>query len=522
MTLDALARGEPSDVAVIGGGINGAAIAREAAGRGLRVVLFEQDDFGFGTTWRSTKLIHGGLRYLEHGDIRLVYESLRERAWLLKTRPHLVEPLRLLLPVLPWTRRPRWQLRAGLELYDLLSLYRGVPRHRALSEAELRAHAPALSPEAQGGFSFFDARVVAPERLALELALEAREMGAELFNHARVTRIETVKGAVSAVQVEHEGRTATIPAHAVVNAAGPWVDAVNRLTGEARGGLLGVTRGSHIVCEVEAPLPSEAIFSTARSDGRVFFAVPQGPLIRIGTTDERYDGNPGEARPTGDEVRYLLAEAQELLPGLGLGRADVRYAYTGLRPLRRMEGGPEAAITRRHEVIRHEKRGGPTGLLSVIGGKLSTFRPLAREAVDALEMGRRQKLPEPAGPACPELPEGLELPEASRRHLRVYGAALPAVLAGGTSLLCEHSGAIEGEVRHAVEEEQASTLSDILMRRTGIAWSSCRGLCCHRRVAAIAAPSLGWDAGRVGREVAAFEADVQKHLPAPDELERGG
>ena len=162
MNLDDLARGRALDAVVIGGGINGGAIAAEAASRGLRVALFEADDFGFGTTWRSTKLIHGGLRYLEHGDLRLVFESLHERSWLLKTRPYLVRPQRFILPLLPWTRRPAWQLRSGLALYDLLSLYRGVPSHRRLSHERLTELAPHLPDVADGGFSFFDARVLSP------------------------------------------------------------------------------------------------------------------------------------------------------------------------------------------------------------------------------------------------------------------------------------------------------------------------------------------------------------------------
>ncbi|MGH2633952.1 MAG: FAD-dependent oxidoreductase, partial [Tepidiformaceae bacterium] len=168
MNLAEAAGGEPFDLVVIGGGINGCAIAEEAAARGLRTALFEATDFGFGTTWRSTKLIHGGLRYLEHGDVRLVFESLRERAWLLRTRPYLVKPQRFVLPMLPWTRRPKWQLGVGLSAYDLLALYRGVPAHRRLSDRTLHEMAPFLPDETSGGFTFYDARVIAPERLCLE------------------------------------------------------------------------------------------------------------------------------------------------------------------------------------------------------------------------------------------------------------------------------------------------------------------------------------------------------------------
>ncbi|MBI5949801.1 MAG: glycerol-3-phosphate dehydrogenase/oxidase [Chloroflexi bacterium] len=524
MTLAELASGAPLDLAIIGGGINGCAIAEEAAARGLRVALFEQGDFGFGTTWRSTKLIHGGLRYLEHGDVGLVFESLQERAWLLRTRRHLVRPQRFVLPVLPWTRRPAWQLRAGLTMYDILSYERSVPVHRHLKERELRELAPFLAEPTRGGFTFYDARVLAPERLALELALEAEGAGAAIFNHAAVERVNAADGAVTSLRVrDAAGSCFEIPAKAVVNAAGPWVDAVNEAAGLSGPGNLGVTRGTHIVVELDGPPPKDAVFSTARDDGRVFFAVPQGKLLLVGTTDVRFDGAPGDVRPTAEEADYLLAEAGALLPGLGVTRERVRYAYAGLRPLQRVPGGPEAAITRRHAVIDHGRSGGPAGLKSVVGGKLSTFRPLAREVIAGLEPPRkrdssRQDRRPPREQEWAINLLALDAPGASRSHLRIYGERAGEVVGLDRGLLCGHAGAVRGEVIHAARSEHASTLSDILMRRTGIAWAACRGLCCHREAAGVAGPMLGWDAAETGRQVAAFEADVAFHLPGIDSL----
>jgi len=506
MNLEELASGQPLDLAIIGGGINGCAIAEEAAARGLRVALFEATDFGFGTTWRSTKLIHGGLRYLEHGDVRLVFESLRERAWLLKTRPYLVTPQRFLLPMLPWSRRPAWQLRPGLATYDMLALYRGVPSHRHFGRERLRAMAPYLPEPANGGFSFFDARVHAPERLTLELALSAESLGASIHNHTTVTRIAEDGGEVTAVEVSSAGRTYTIPTGAVVNAAGPWVDAVNRLEDVPAPQMLGVTRGTHIVVELDEPQGHNAVFSTAKSDGRVFFSVPQGDLLLIGTTDERYDGDPSEIRPVNSDIEYLVAEARELLPGYDITRARIRYAYAGLRPLQKVKGGPEAAISRRHAVLDHGKLGGARGVYSVVGGKLSTFRPLAEEVVARLDPPRKRTVqPDQPPPGWRESLLESGLPKPSLRHLRVYGAAIPQVLALGPEVICEHSGAIAGEVRHAVWREHVVTLGDLMLRRTGISWASCRGLCCHRRVAAIAAEEAGWSSEQVTEQVRAFE-----------------
>ncbi len=519
MTLADLAAGPPLDLAVIGGGINGCAIAEEAAARGLRVALFDSTDFGFGTTWRSTKLIHGGLRYLEHGDVRLVFESLRERAWLLKTRPYLVTPQRFLLPLLPWTRRPAWQLRAGLATYDMLALYRGVPGHRRLSAGRLREKAPYLSEDANGGFSFFDARVHSPERLTLELALEARAHGASIHNHAEVTAIEAASGAVESVQVRHRDQDYRIGAKAIVNAAGPWVDAVNAMGDLPPAELLGVTRGTHIVVELDEPPGHDAVFSTAKSDGRVFFAVPQGDLLLIGTTDERYDGRPSDIRPVPEDIDYLLAEARELMPGRDITRDRIRYAYAGLRPLQKVAGGPEAAISRRHAVIDHAKLGGASGVYSVVGGKLSTFRPLAQEIAAKLDApARDDSRSELAAPGWRDALLATGLPKPAMRHLRVYGAAIPSVLRLGVEPLCEHTPAIEGEIRHTVRYEAVETLADIMMRRTGISWAACRGLCAVDRVAEIAAQELGWSEPERTDQVKAFREELDYHLPTEDSL----
>ena len=201
MNLADLESGRPLDAVVIGGGINGSTVAKRLASAGIRVALFEQEDFGSGTTWRSTKLVHGGLRYLEHFELRLVVESLRERAWLLRTRPHLVKPLRFALPILPWTRRPRWQLSAGLTAYDLMARGRDLPRHRRVSAAALGRAVPGLTKTQDGGFSYYDALAVSPERLALEMVLEAEAAGAFVANHAEVIAIGVAGNRVRSVDV---------------------------------------------------------------------------------------------------------------------------------------------------------------------------------------------------------------------------------------------------------------------------------------------------------------------------------
>jgi glycerol-3-phosphate dehydrogenase len=260
----------------------------------------------------------------------------------------------------------------------------------------------------------------------------------------------------------------------------------------------------------------------ARSDGRVFFAVPQGELLLIGTTDDRYEGDPGAVGPTREDIDYLVAEAAALMPGREITADRVRYAYAGLRPLQRVAGGPEAAITRRHLLVEHREHGGPQGLVSLVGGKLSTFRPLAREVAALIPSTSGDPVPlEPGASGWREDVLASGLSKRFLGHLRIYGEAVAQVLALGREPVCHHAGAIEGEVRYAARRELAVSLSDILMRRTGIAWASCRGLCCHETVAEVAGSELGWGNGERNRQVKAFERDVEFHLPTPELLERG-
>jgi glycerol-3-phosphate dehydrogenase len=234
--------------------------------------------------------------------------------------------------------------------------------------------------------------------------------------------------------------------------------------------------------------------------------------LLVGTTDQRYDGDPADVRPEPAELHYLLDEARALFPAAGLDETMVRYAYSGLRPLLDSRGGPESAITRRHGVIDHARSGGPAGLYSVAGGKLSTYRPLARKVLR--HIGRRSDDLLPAviraRATARTAKTGLEFSP----HLARYGAGADSILDMGAEMLCEHAGAVTGEVTHAVKCEMATTVSDVLMRRTGIAWHSCRGLCCHRQTATLLGNLLGWDQAIVAGQVAAYERDVTRHLPA--------
>lgn len=522
MTLDELASGPPLDVAVIGGGVNGSGIARAAAGAGLNVALFEADDFGSGTTWRSTKLAHGGLRYLEHGDLGLVRRSLRERERLLRERPWLVRPQRFVVPTLPWSRRPRWQVAVGLSLYDLLSGRSSMPGHRRLSATTSRELVPALSPETTSAMGFFDARMEAPERLAIELALEAESRGAFVFNHAPVTGIGLARGHVASVSVERGGEHFEIAVKAIVNATGPWSDLVSSMVPGA-GPAIETTRGTHLMLDLGDHRMRAAVLSTARSDGRVFFAVPRGDLVLVGTTDDRVSERPEETRPTPADLAYLLAEAQALFPGLAIGRKQVAYAFAGQRSLARSGGSEAGAISRRLRVIDHGPQGGPDGLFSVVGGKLTTFRSAGQAVLRALGAHRAEPVSAAAPPGEWRQKAGeLARAPAEFSRLSAYGSRLDAVRAGGVERVCDVCGLMEGEVTHAVVGEKASSVADVVARRSGTAWLGERGLCCHELVAGLVGDQLGWGPGQIRHEVETYEEFVRHNLPRPDELMEAG
>ncbi len=368
-----MVRASRYDVVIIGAGINGAGIARDAAMRGLKVLLIEKGEIGAGTTSASTRLIHGGLRYLEHFELGLVYESLRERETLLRIAPGFVRPLAMAIPVYKQSRRGRLTIRAGMILYDLLSWGKSLPRHRMLSRAETLERWPGLNPEGLVGSAlYYDAQVEFPERLVLANVRSARELGAEVLTHTLVTKI-TVSG------VEFEGGVAE--ASVVINAAGPWVDLVLEHAPVKSPKLIGGTKGCHIVVPVFPGSPANAIYLEARSDGRPIFVIPWNKLYLIGTTDVLFEGDPDEVRCEDWEIDYLLSETNLALPGAKLTRDSILETYSGVRPL------PYQSSTRRHFIREHPQL---SNLLSIVGGKLTTYRSLSEECVDLIfrKLGR--------------------------------------------------------------------------------------------------------------------------------------
>jgi glycerol-3-phosphate dehydrogenase len=514
------AAARPHDVIIVGGGINGAGIARDAAERGLDVVLIDQHDWGFGTTWRSTKLIHGGLRYLEHGEIGLVFESLRERAVLLRRAPHLVRPLPFLLPSYQGDRHPLPVLRAGLTLYDLLAWGGGLPRHQSLSASRACAAEPGLRSDGlRGGLGYWDCQVELPERLCIENVLHARDRGATTLSYVRAEEILQVDSRVRGVAVTDtiSGVSVELSGRFVVNAAGPWVD---RFLGSSRvrRRRIGGTRGAHLVVRFPHGGPRRAIYAEAAGDRRPFFIVPWRGVHLIGTTDIRVD-DPDDTLPSDDEIDYLIEATRRLLPGDPIGTHDIWYAYGGIRPLPYTADEYAGAITRHHHLIDHADEG-VSGLITVVGGKLSTYRSLSEEVGGLL--ARRLARHGPSHTAREPLVPGAwrPRPESSteRRLWRIFGPRAADVLAlqqQDPSLarpLCPHTSETLAEAVYAIRHEGALTVADVLLRRTPAGWSRCLGLDAAATVASLLSDEAG--SGGIGAEehVSAYAGEVARNV----------
>jgi glycerol-3-phosphate dehydrogenase len=526
------------DLIVIGAGINGAGIARDATLRGLRVLVLDKGDIASGTTSWSTRLIHGGLRYLEHGEVGLVRESLRERERLLRIAPHLVRPLPLLLPIYRGDQHGRWLVRAGMVAYDVLSRGKSLPGHRMLDRAAALGRAPGLAePGLLGAALYHDAQVEYAERLALENVLDARAHGAEVCTYHQVRDIVRQDGRVTGVAGNDvlTGEPFRHAAPVVVNVAGPWVDEV--LAGSnigQRSRLIGGTKGSHIIIEPFPGAPVDALYAEARQDGRPFFIIPWNDLYLIGTTDIRYDGNLDKVMAEEWEIDLLLTETNRVIPAAELTRECVRYTYAGVRPLPYTLDEPEGQITRRHIMQDHEGSDGAWGLISIVGGKLTTYRELAEQCVDLVagKLGRSAGHSRTAEMLLPggrtNLPWGdfaasfareSGLPRRTVEHLlRVYGARAPEVLASASTpelrkVFDPFTGAIAAEVPWAYHKEGARTLADVIVRRTMVGLGPDAGIGADVAAAKIARDALGWDTAKLDDEVAAYRHWVSRYRP---------
>jgi glycerol-3-phosphate dehydrogenase len=470
------------DLLIVGGGINGAGIARDAAGRGLKVALVEQSDLAAGTSSASTKLIHGGLRYLEFFEFRLVRESLIERERLLRIAPHLVRPMQFVLPHVPGLR-PRWQIRFGLFFYDYFSGRRTLQPSRSVRVGA--GGYGALRPGVDHAFSYSDCWVD-DSRLVVLNALDAAQRGAAIHTRTRFVSATAEKGLWRARCVRQgSGESLELRARAIVNAAGPWVEQVlNSFPAVQVAGSVRLVKGSHIV--VPRLFPGKHAFMLQNPDGRIVFAIPyEQKWTLVGTTDVPFSGDPAQVRISDDEIRYLCDTINSYFQRQ-ISPSDVRWTYAGIRPLFDDESKSASRVTRDYRIeLTHTADHPP--LLSIFGGKLTTYRKLAETVLE--------KLQEPLGISPDRWTHRSPLPggglrarnfrrfvidvrrrwrflpiTVARRLARAYGTRVEAIIGGAKSFadLGQHYGAglTAAEVDYLVRNEWAMTDEDILWRRS--------------------------------------------------------
>lgn len=486
------------DILIIGGGISGAGIARDAALRGFKVCLLEKKDFASGTSGKSSKLIHGGLRYLEHGHFSLVGEALRERSYLLKIAPHLVRPLPFLLPIYRSSERHPFRIKVGLSLYDRLAGPQNIHPHEKLSFHDLLQEVPGLKvPGLQMAFRYYDAQMN-DARLTLENILSATRLGARCLNYVKVTQLLEQDSKISGVIAHDLASNEKIEIHSklVINATGPWLDQLLGNHESKTSRRLRLTKGIHLV------LPrlheKNALLLFTQKDGRVFFCLPWGPNSLVGTTETDYHGTPDDVRATREDVQYLISEIQRFFPTRSLTPQDVIATFAGLRPLIQQDGRTMNATSRKYSIEETRPQ-----LFSILGGKFTTYRSLAEEVVTKAAKALHMLEDKPCQTANLALPgaESLLGPEAfaeensigieTAHHLiQHYGARAIEVARylkelGLKARLCPSHPHIQAEVLFAFTHEMAVTLEDFMTRRTFIRYSHCRGLDCLDPIANI-------------------------------------
>ena len=471
----------PFDLLVVGGGVIGAATAAHAAREGLSVALVDAGDFGSGTSSASSKLVHGGLRYLRLGDVRLVREAHHERRTLTgPVAPHLVHRLPFLLPLYRGGPFRPWFVQSGILLYSTLAVSR---LNWLVKPDRAGALVPALRRDGLESCALYADAWTNDARLCLENVVAAAEAGATVLNRARVVSVALARGRVSGAEVEVDGDVVPVRARVVVNAAGPWVDHVRRLEDPRAGTTVRLSKGAHVL--VPGGEDWTAALTVPQDDVRVTFAVPWYGLLLLGTTDTDYDGDPGDVAPDDADLTQILAEASKALPASLLGRDAVRASFAGLRVLPLGEGS--TANARRETVFSV----GPAGMLNVAVGKLTTYRKIALDALERVrgELGLRRvdrrpfPLPGARGPAAAFPVEVDPEVDAHLRHL--YGSRAAQVVALGADdpslleRLHPDGPDIAAQARFAATDEWATTAEDVLRRRTTVAL---RGLADDRAV----------------------------------------
>jgi len=526
--------GQHFQVVIIGGGINGVAVARECARAGKRTLLVEQNDFASGVTSRSTRIIHGGLRYLEHGEIDLVRESVRERERLLRERSHLVHPVHFLFLLNEQSQRSAMKVRAGLWLYEKLAGRKSAD----LSEMELKRVERALDAGHKWSiFNYEDAQCEFPERLVAEWMAEAAEAGAVVRNHCEVLAVNVTHGKARGVLLRDRltNKDERVEAGWIVNCTGPWADRIcQRSAVRTSKPMLGGVRGSHIVLPRFSGAPSMALYSEA-ADGRPVFVLPWNEQVLVGTTEVPDMTDPSKTAPSREEIAYLVRTVGKLFPKAKISEHDIKYAFAGVRPLPNSPGNKPSAVTRRHFL--HDHAGdGAERLISAIGGKLTTAASLARECARKIGIAVAEPTMVAMGPGRSLDPmldqEVLEIARAgsvsedtARGLMEWHGqramdiARMALVSAELRAPICPHSSHIVAEVVEAYRKEFAVSLGDVLLRRVPVALGACWSESCSREAALRIGAVLGWNEQALGANLESFEMERTAFLRQPS---RGG
>ena len=544
------------DVIIIGGGINGAGVARDAALRGLKTILLEKGDFASGTSSWSSRLIHGGLRYLEYFEFPLVRESLKEREVLLRTAPHLVEPLLLTIPIYSNRSRPYWKIWAGMILYDIFSFDKTVPVHRMLPQAQFKQLFRSIDTDGlSGGAQYYDGQVAYAERLCLENIISAQESGAVALNYTEVTQLNrkgdriisvTCKDLLTDQEFIIQGHAQTM----VINTSGPWVDNICNLGAEenqkapiGKTQKIGGTKGSHIIVAPFPGAPDTTFYVEAKSDGRPFFIIPWLGMYLIGTTDLKYQGDLDRIKASNEEIDYLINETNNIIPIANLSREDIKFTYSGVRPLPNEEGKKPGSVTRKHILYNHKKEG-VTNLISLIGGKLTTYRHVGEEIINAVY--RQQKHPAPRCQTDTQplpgyiLSNDTRIQEAIEKYsdrvslnsinylFSMYGSRALKILTLISNKpelgerITHRLPDIKAQIVYAVAQEFAHTFLDITRRRTTLAMHNHYGLDLLPVLTETLQKYCGWSQARCDRACSEYRTYMEENCIPDYQLNKQG
>ncbi len=528
------------DIAIIGGGITGAGAARDAASRGLKVALIEAADFASGTSSRSSKLIHGGIRYLENLEFHLVFEALSERQRLFELAPHLVHPLRFLLPLYKSSRVPAWKMGLGMWLYDALSLFEAPELNQFLDTEEVRREFPALQTrDLEGAFAYYDA-YMDDDRLVLETLRSAHSHGADMVNYVQATGAQFTGGRVSAIECKDvlSGQPFHLKARHVISSVGPWTDRVGEMLLKKWKKTLRPSKGVHLTFNKNRFQLHDAVVMGAES--RIVFAIPRHEMVIVGTTDTDYPGDPVKVRTEEEDVHYLMQVIDKYFPGAKITRKDIVGCYAGVRPLID-DGSQTESKTSREHVIWTD----PTGITFVAGGKYTTYRNMAQQTVEEVLGGAHSPFhiedrvkyahSQTLLPLNPLVTENL-LERAKTEHEKwARDWSLPPSI---TKALADRHG-LEAEMiwrearplrlkikdpeewmwcaeaLHAITHTMCLTLTDFYLRRTHLVLArEDHGLPFAKNIAQVMGVRLGWDSKRQSEEINALQNQLAFELSA--------